>query len=516
MIDGSSFQLALKRTLQWISRAAMLSLLMLAAACGGGSAPGGGQTGPPPETATISSTVTGPLNLAMSTSFQPAEWDYTLFQQYPSLTGTLQNLNSQHIRLQGVSEGVPQGAAGSSSETWSFTILDAIVQPVLGVGDHSPEFQIAKAPPFMYVNDDSSQSFQDLTFQQFAGYAQNLVEYYSTGGFTANGTQYLSPAYPTDTVTYWAIYNEPSINNNLTAAEYTAMYNALVPAMQSVDPSLKFVAMELCCGSEDWVTTLAQGLNANVPVDVVASHYYSSCNQKDTDATVMSTVPGFVSSVQTIRGNLSTNPALASVPIWVTENNVNADYDAGNGMSACNPGQPFVTDLRGSSPFFAAWRPYVFSQFSKAGVLALYHWDFGADQQFGEVNASTGQVQLSYWVDYWLQRMFPSPPGASLLQYTGSDDADLEILPVLNPDGSVVIMVSDHAVNSPTDNNGPGVPKNLQVDVSALGTFSSGSLLMIDDTTSVPDGPTPASVTPAAQMTISFDGYGVAFLALKP
>lgn len=66
----------------------------------------------------------------------------------------------------------------------------------------------------------------------------------------------------------------------------------------------------------------------------------------------------------------------------MTENNVNADYDAGNGISACN-GTLFVTDLRGSSAFFAAWRPYVFSQLGKAGIRALYHWDYGADAQYG-------------------------------------------------------------------------------------------------------------------------------------
>src|SRR5580658_7226480 len=115
----------------------------------------------------------GEFRVAMSTSFQPAEWDYTVFQDYPGLNTTLGNLLPQHIRLQGVSEGVPQGAADSSSTAWSFTILDAVTQPVLGVGDRSPEFQIAKAPPFMYADDDSSNSFTDLTFQQFAGYAQN-------------------------------------------------------------------------------------------------------------------------------------------------------------------------------------------------------------------------------------------------------------------------------------------------------------------------------------------------------
>ena len=67
----------------------------------------------------------------------------------------------------------------------------------------------------------------------------------------------------------------------------------------------------------------------------------------------------------------------------MTENNVNADYDKGGGISACN-GTEFVLDQRGSSAFFAAWRPYVFSQFGKAGAQALYHWDFDADAELHE------------------------------------------------------------------------------------------------------------------------------------
>jgi hypothetical protein len=160
--------------------------------------------------------------------------------------------------------------------------------------------------------------------------------------------------------------------------------------------------------------------------------------------------------------------------VWVTENNVNADYDKGGGISACN-NTTFVTDERGSSPFFAAWRPFVFSQLGKAGVQALYHWDYGADQQYGEVDYNTGTPQLSYWVDYWLGQIFPPAAGAQLLRYQSTDDRELETLAVINGDRSVVIMVANHAVNAGGDNNGPGVPRTVQVDVSALGTFSGGS-----------------------------------------
>ncbi len=458
----------------------------------------------------------GTFGVAMSTSFQPAEWDYQFFTINPGAIASLDNLLPQHIRLQGVSEGVAQGAAGSSSMAWSFSILDAITQPVLSVGDHSPEFQIAKAPPFMYVDDDSGNSFQDLTYNQFAGYAQNLVQYYNTGGFTSNGQTYVSPAYPTDTITWWGIYNEPNINNNLTPQQYVTMYNTLVPQMQAIDPSIKFAAVELADFSgqvQNWIPPFVSGVTAQV--DALATHFYSSCDQTDTDAMVFGTIPGFVSDVQLIYSQMAMNSALKSVPVWVTENNVNADYDAGNGMSACNPTQKFVLDQRGSSAFFAAWRPYVFSQLGKVGVQALYHWDFDADAQFGEINYNTDALQLSYWVDYWLARMFPHPPGANMLQFTNTDDPEIEVLAVQNPDDSVVIMLANHAVNASTDNNGPGAPRTISIDVSSLGSFTSGSLLTIDASTGVTAGPTATSVTPGPQMTVAFTGYGVAFLTLK-
>ena len=494
---------------------ATLLLISIFSACGGGSM--SVNTNPPPPPRVVNANVAvdnitaGSFDVALSTSFQPAEWDYTFFQtSLAAKTTLLGNLQPHHIRLQGISQGVPQGAAGTTSTSWDFTVLDSITQPVLGVGDHSPEFQITKAPPFMYVNNDSSQSFTDLTFTQFAAYSKNLVQYYNTGGFTSSGVHFLSPS--ATHITWWGIYNEPSINNSLDATEYTTMYNAVVPAMQSADPNIKYVALELCCGSEDWTQTFAANVNARV--DAVASHYYSSCNQRDTDQQVFNTVPGFASSVQTIYNDLSTNAALSNVPLWITENNVNADFDKGGGISACN-NTAFVTDKRGSSAFFAAWRPYVFSQVGRAGAKALYHWDFDADAQFGEVDFNTGNPQLSYWVDYWLAQMFPSGSGAQLLQSTNSDGSEIEVLPIMNTDGSVVVMVANHAVASATDNNGDGLTANVAVDVSALGPFSNATQVLIDSSTNPATGPAPQTISATSPTKLSLNGYGVAIVKLQ-
>jgi putative glycosyl hydrolase len=495
---------------------AVLVSLAVLTACGGSSV-NMPPLPPPPAVANASITVsnnTGAnFDVAMSTSFQPAEWDYTFFNQFPNATTPLGNLQPNHIRLQGISQGIPQGLNGTNSQAWDFTILDSVVQPVLGVGDHSPEFQIAKAPAFMYVNSDTSNSFNDPNFTQFAGYAKNLVLYYNKGGFTASdGSFHVSPAYPNETITWWGIYNEPSINNNLDATQYTQMYNALVPAMQSADPSIRFVALELCCSSENWAQTFANNVTAHV--DVVATHYYSSCDQRDADAQVFSTVPGFAGSVQAIYGFLQASPALANVPVWITENNVNADFNTGNG-SACHPGRQFVDDARGSSAFFAAWRPYVFSQVGQAGAKALYHWAFPGNTQFGEFNDSSGQTRLSYWVDYWLGQLFPPNSGQRMLQFSNDNTAQVEVLPIVNADGSVVILISNHAVAAMLDNNGRGMTAKVSLDVTSVGAFNSSSQLTIDATTSAINGPTAAAISPKSPIAVTINGYGVAFLKLQ-
>ncbi len=486
--------------------------LAFAVACGGSGTSsnngGGGGSTQPDTTVTISSTTSGPFSVAMSTSFQPAEWDDQFFTLNPTATTSLGNLGSHHVRLQGISQGVPE----TTASTWDFTVLDAITQPVLGVGDQSPEFQIATAPAFMY---DANHNFLDPSYQQFATYAQDLVRYYNVpGGFSAADGQHASPS--GTAITWWGIYNEPNFNN-LSSTQYTQLYNVVVPALQAVDPSLKYAAVELGDYSglaNQFLPAFVSGVTAHV--DVLATHFYSTCHQTDTDNTLFATVPGFASEVGDIYTQMNTNPALAAVPVWVTESNVNADYAIANGMSMCSPTQKFETDFRGSSPFFAAWRPYVFSQLGRAGVQALYHWDFGADKQYGEVDYNSGALQLSYWVDYWLGKTFPPDAGSEVLQHTSTDDTELETLAVRNTDQSVIVMIANHTVDASTDNDGTGVSKTVAVDVSALGTFSSATLLTIDNRTNVASGPTASAVAVASNITMVLNGYSVAFLTLKP
>jgi uncharacterized protein (TIGR03437 family) len=478
--------------------------------------------------------VKGRLQVAMSTSFQLASYNDQFFSSAPDAPSQMTALYPWHTRTQVVSDGIPLTAP----DTWDFTALNTMFPPIQSSGDHSPEFQIGTAPAYL---SDANGFILPASIPEFAQMSANLVRYYNTGGFTDNGKHYQSPTpYP---VTWWGIFNEPD-GNNVTAAEYVTLYNTVVPPMAQADPNIKFVAVELAGYAETYLPTFIAGVTA--PVDVVAKHFYSTCDQTSYDQSLFATVPTFATEVQTMYALLAVNPALASVPVWITENNVNADYDKGNGISACNAPQKFVLDTRGSSPFFAAWRSLVFEQLGEAGAQALYHWSFGADQQYGEIGSPSGgppyTQQLSYWVDYYLSHWFPSPPGQDILQTTtsgccvpdaadgwagsGGFQFDTQTMAMRNVDGSVVILMSNYALapvkataangNSTInfDNNGVGGQRTFALDLSALGSFTSATLVTLDASTPQ-GGPVPQSPTFAPQMQVTLPGYGAALLRLS-
>jgi hypothetical protein len=470
--------------------------------------------------------INGQLNEFMSTSFQPAEWDSGYFQSQPKTEpAQLNSLAPQHIRLQAVSQAVPwkNNSDPQLASDWDFTMLDETVQPVLSVTDHSPEFQIAVTPGFFSL--PSPLSANDPNLQLFVSYAQNLVRYYNLPtGFTWGGKQFQSPS--SHPITWWGIYNEYNING-LTPADYVVLYNALVPAMLAVDPTIKISALELSDYDYEqgdprnnlpfFVAAASQG-GVNTQVNVASTHFYSSCDQTNSDTQIFSTIPGFAADLQYFRQEFAKRPDLGNVAVWVTENNVNADYAIANGYSACHPTQKFVTDQRGTSAFFAAWRPYVFSQLGKAGNQALFHWDYAADAQYGEVDYNTSNKYLSYWVDYTLGQLFPvtSTSAPDILELTATETSTVETLATKNPDGSFVVMVTNHAVQSATDNNSTGAPRTVIVDVSAVGNYSTVTQTTLQAGTDTLNGPQPVVLSPAPKLSVTLSGYGTEFLHLVP
>lgn len=467
--------------------------------------------------------VKGQLSQFMATSFQIFQYTGDIFGS--GLTAvtreqTLNNLGALHNRLQVIEDGIPMKANTGAASDWDFTLLDSIVKPVQDASpDHSPEFQIAAAPAWMC---DSSGHLLKAHFQDFAAYAANLVRYYNAGGFDWGGQHFQSPT--PFSIHWWGIFNEYNLNN-LSASDYLSLYNTTVAAMVAVDSTIKISALEFSDyglgtgGAGDPMQALPTFLGASasngvsMPVDVLSTHLYGTCNQTDSDTALFNNVPGFADNIRYFYKALQARPDLASTQVWVTENNVNADFSDGAGHSTCNPGQVFVTDLRGTSAFFAAWRPYVFSQLGKAGNRALYQWDYSSDKQYGEVDASSNPY-LSYWVDRTLAATFP--PGQNILSLSATETSDVEILATRSTDGTVRVLIANHAVHAAADNNGAGDPRTVVVETNGLGNFGAASLLTVDANTNLANGPAAVPVPPTGRNPVTLNGYGFAVLTLTP
>ena len=266
--------------------------------------------------------------------------------------------------------------------------------------------------------------------------------------------------------------------------------------MLAVDPTIKISALELSDfglgsgGSGDPTQALPTFLAAsnaggvNTQVDVLSTHFYGTCNQSDSDTTLFAQVPVFTQNINYFYKTLANRPDLTQAQVWVTENNVNADFSDGNGKSICNPGQTFVTDQRGTSAFFAAWRPYVFSQLGKVGNRALYQWEYAADKQYGEVD-SASVYYLSYWVDRTLANMFPSTPsspGPDIMTITATTNVNRNTA-TRSADGTVMIV--DRAFMRRRQRNRGSAHRRRRYSVSA---FAAASVLTIDASTNVTTG----------------------------
>ncbi len=473
----------------------------------------------------------GLMQTMMSTQFQAAEWAQSFFPSAPSATTTLANLHPQHIRVYTNSLGIPQRA----DKSWDFSVLDATLDPVIGVGDKSINLVLVEGPPWMCTDVGPNCVLEPQNYQDFANYAAQMVKYYNTTtGFTDDsGVQHVHT--PFTPITYWSIYTIPDLVG-MTPAQYANLYNLTVTAMQNAGSlvPLKFVALELSGGTDanDYAPGFLDAVTAQI--DVVSQQQYAVCGWQYTDAVAMGTVPyTFGQYARDFANIVATSPKLSNAVLWMTENNVDADFSIGNGQGECS--NPFEVDQRGTSPFFAGWRPYVFSQWAQAGSHMLVHSDFVQDAStmslmYAEVTYDAGQPYLSYWVDYYLGRYFPwcapdepaswcTAQPVSLLTWTTSEPTDaqtVEIFATRNSDGSVVVMAADHAVNSPADDNGPGAPRTVVLDLSQLGSFTSATELTIDANTSIMAGPQAVAVPPAPQMIINLGGYGVTFLRLTP
>jgi hypothetical protein len=498
--------------------------------------------------------VNGYFEEAFSTSFQPAPWQYPFFEMHLEAADYLRALHPQRVHMQPLDMAIPwQNQTGTASTDWDFSELDAMVPPIMQV-DPQAMFEI-RAPSFI---GDSPNSFASATASLdmnkvaiFAKYCGYLVQYYNHGGFEYpddSGTIIKNPN-GTTPIQWWAILGDWDTTYSLTGFDYATIYDSAATRMLAANGDagapIHISSFEYgdTASSDGYIANLQNFLQTvEAPADVVALHVFGAPDKSTPDNQIFEDVPTYAAEIRTTIANIAdAGSNIRDAQVWVTENNVNSNAPGGS--------TPFMNDPRGTSAFFAAYRPYIFSQLGKAGNRALYHWDFTAgnieggvnpdtDQQNAEVDYVSGNRLISYWVDYWLSTFFLVDDGAGALRILQLQTQDgngdfakvaageaVEVLAVQNmADDSVVVMMVDFATandqdGTPSVSNGTGEPRAFLIDVSAFGAFASATIRVIDDPiadNSSTGATSTADLTNPHAVPVSLPGYGVAFLKLVP
>ncbi|HEX6482162.1 MAG TPA: glycosyl hydrolase [Ktedonobacteraceae bacterium] len=410
----------------------------------------------------------------------------------------------------GTDGGTPALPEATTRGKWDFTALDQLVNNVRAYGG-SPLLNVRCAPNWMWTctaywsnTNQGVGTLRDLTFQEFAAYMARLVSYYNKGSMTTEAGEVLNnPAGTNNRITYWEIWNEPDLSNEtpchpadwgpaLTSDNYVKMWNAVVPQMRAVDPSIKVVGpaiTDIDTGQNpEYVPDLMQ--NATYKPDVISYHGYGGWDNSQGDLEMFDGDGGLSYIVHEADQVHSWAPGK---PVWMTEINVNADW--GN-----DPAK------RPSSAYGVAWVATAFRNLGLKGVALLNLYDFIDIPQFGLIDDTTGAPNLAYWRDMLLNHSFPT--GSTLLK-SSSSKADILTLAVRQSNGAISILVINRQVNSHSSVGGRGLPATVTVQLQGI-TPGAISLQRIDSSIKPSVGPQIVTLSSSTLLQVSFNGYGIA------
>src|SRR5437762_2010282 len=186
------------------------------------------------------------------------------------------------VRINATTFGpAPVLPAGKTKGDWTFESLNSIVSDV-GAAHGAVLLTVAYAPEWMW--DCPNGGIRDATFSEFGDYMARLVGYFNRGSFVAeDGRRIANPAGLANRIAYWELWNEPDqmkgcppAGNQISPAQYVAMWNGAVPKMLSIDPTIKITgpAVERLCrglGRQRVSTAGAGGRGRDLRIPVRAS-----------------------------------------------------------------------------------------------------------------------------------------------------------------------------------------------------------------------------------------------------
>jgi len=411
----------------------------------------------------------------------------------------------------------PTLPAGWTKGAWDFRTLDELVTTAYRSGAR-PMLDIGYMPDWLW--DCPGERPIDPSYSAFGEYAARLVSYYNRGSFVAeDGRTIVNPAGTTHRVDVWEIWNEPDLWTlacvgptgkgpglpSLTPATYLSIWNAVTPRMRAIDPTIKLAGPTTARGAEGNAQAYLDLLmrQATPKPDIITMHAYGSHDERDLDRCVFDGYASgkgcFADGMAAMTKTVREFQALAGGrPIWITEANSLASY-------------AIDAKARNWGPLGTAWKASAFARMAAMNVGAIFEYSFihPAGNQFSAIDRETGAPLLSYWTHREITRSFSV--GDNILASSGVPSG-IDVLAVKTADGTVNVLVVNRRVADPTDMAGQGAAASVTLRLSGVGAGGELTLRMLDDETSLAEGPLSVLQPHATSATVRFDGYGAAIL----
>ncbi len=315
--------------------------------------------------------------------------------------------------------------------SWDFSLIDPMMEDFMQAQTgHSvminfstiPQWMFKTPKPIAYPSDPNQVTWdytqgtelRDPSMKELADYYARLVSWYTKGGFKdeygawhASGHHYK--------IDYWEVFNEVDLEHKMTPEQYTERYDAVVAALHSVAPEMKFVGLAFGYASRG-IDHYEYFLNhahhkPGIPLDMISYHFYASPSPDQTPEiqqyTFFEQADHFLDSVrfiEAIRKRLS--------PQTQTDTNE-------LGSIAPTDNQPGPTVILNSYwNLSGALYAYVYAELAKLGIEYVGESQLvGYPTQFPSVtmiNWETGQPNARYWALKLLHDNFG--PGDKLME----------------------------------------------------------------------------------------------------
>ena len=261
------------------------------------------------------------------------------------------------------------------------------------------------------------------------------------------------------------------------------MWNAVVPAMLAVDPTLKFVGPATAGGQFGFTASRATSTStrsckgATVLPYAISFHGYGYWDNTVTDKWIFdgdnTGAGGIQRTSRNARRSSYPRSNYPSKPFWITEINVNADWGED-------------THHRPWNEFAAAWWAAAYTELAPVNVAMLDHYNIVESPQFGLLDYDTGNPFLPYWIVKSLNAGFPT--SSQRLSATSADTHQIEVTAARKPSGEITVLVVDRKIDTAQPRGGHGLPLDIDVILDGI-TPTAITLQQIDVNTSPNDRP---------------------------